>query len=153
MRTSHPDRIFNLKISGNTEGQWDKPRMGQIFSNLLGNAIQYGFSDSPITVTVTGRETEVILCVHNEGTPIPPVYINRIFQSLIRAEDGKNSIASNNLGLGLYIIKEIVEAHKGTIRVTSSEKEGTEFIVRLPRSLDHAALRTKNVSHLALVAT
>lgn len=153
MRTRYPDRIFNLKISGNTDGEWDKPRIGQIFSNLLGNAIQYGFTDSPIRITVTGREREVILSVHNEGTPIPPAYINRIFESLIRAEDSKNPMASHNLGLGLYIIKEIVEAHKGTIRVTSSEKEGTEFTVRLPRSLHHASLPTKNVPHLALVAT
>lgn len=152
-RTSHPDRIFNLKISGNTQGEWDKPRIGQIFSNLLGNAIQYGFTDSPVTITVTGREREVIVSVHNEGKPIAPANISRIFESLIREEDSNNPMASHNLGLGLYIIKEIVEAHKGTIRVASSEKEGTEFTVRLPRSSDHAALPTKNVSHLALVAT
>jgi len=151
MRTRYPNRIFNLKIRGNTEGEWDKSRIGQIFSNLFGNAVQYGFMDSPINITITGRETEVILSVHNEGTPIPPAFINRIFESLIRAEDSKNPMASNNLGLGLYIIKEIIEAHKGTIRVTSSEKEGTEFTVRLPRSSDHA-LPTKNVSHLALGA-
>lgn len=152
-RTSHPDRTFNLKISGNTEGEWDKPRIGQIFSNLLGNAIQYGFTDSPINITVTGREREVILSVNNEGTPIPPAYIKRIFESLIRAEDSKNPMASHNLGLGLYIIQEIVEAHKGTIRVTSSEKEGTEFTVRLPRSSNYTVLPTKDASHLALVAT
>lgn len=151
MRTSHPDRTFNLKVSGNTEGEWDKPRMGQILSNLLGNALQYGFTDSPIAITVTGREREVILSVHNEGIPIPPASINRIFESLIRAEDSKNPMASHNLGLGLYIIKEIVEAHKGTIRVTSSEKEGTEFTVRLPRSSEHADISIKNASHLALV--
>lgn len=91
-RTSHPDRTFNLKISGNTEGEWDKPRIGQIFSNLLGNAIQYGFTDSPINITVTGREREVILSVNNEGTPIPPAYIKRIFESLIRAEDRHHTI-------------------------------------------------------------
>lgn len=155
MRTRYPNRTFNLKISGNTEGEWDKPRMGQVFSNLLGNAVQYGFTDSPITITVTGRETEVILSVHNEGKPIPLESITRIFEALVRGEDGAhdNSPASINLGLGLYITKEIVEAHKGTMSVTSSEKEGTEFTIRLPRSLNHAALPTKNSPHLALVAT
>lgn len=152
MRTKHPSRTFNLKISGNTEGHWDKPRMGQVFSNLLGNAVQYGFSDAPITVTLTGREREIILTVHNEGVPISESAMNKIFESLVRAEDSKNPMASTNLGIGLYIIREIVEAHKGTIGVTSTEKEGTEFTIRLPRSLKHAAHPTNNTSHLALVS-
>jgi signal transduction histidine kinase len=151
MRTIHPERTFNLKISGNTEGEWDKPRMGQIFSNLMGNAIHYGFTDSPVTITVTGRDTDVLLSVHNEGKPISPASLNKIFESLIRVEGSDNPAPSHHLGLGLYITKEIVEAHKGTINVTSSEKGGTEFIIRLPRSL-HAAHPTKNKGHLALVA-
>ncbi len=153
MRTSYPERIFNLDITGNTEGEWDKPRMGQIFSNLLGNAIQYSFRDSPITVAVTGRESEVILSVHNEGQPISPASLHRIFESLIRVEDSKNPQTITNLGLGLFITKEIVEAHKGTIGVTSSEKQGTEFTIHLPRSLSHVSIPTKDTSHLALVGT
>ena len=151
-RTSHPDRAFSLKILGNTEGDWDKPRITQVVSNLLGNAIQYGFTDSPITITVTGRETEVILSVHNEGKPIPPASLKTIFESLIRAEEDENLPASKNLGLGLYITKEIVEAHRGTIDVTSSEREGTEFTIRIPRS-HHAVLPAKDVSQLAVVET
>jgi len=139
MRTRYPNRTFTLKISGNTEGEWDKPRIGQVFSNLLGNAVQYGFKDSPINVALEGEADAVVLSVHNEGVPIPADAIGRIFESLIRYEeatetdDGDTPSGSINLGLGLYITKEIVAAHGGMIGVASSEKEGTIFTVRFPR--------------------
>ncbi len=138
MRSRYPKHAFTLKISGNTEGEWDKPRIGQVFSNLLGNAVQYGFQDSAINVNIEGAEDAVILSIHNDGIPIPADAIGRIFESLIRGEEEIEASAaavpgSINLGLGLYITKEIVAAHGGTIGVTSSEKEGTIFTVRLPR--------------------
>lgn len=149
MRTRYPKRTFTLKISGNTEGEWDKPRIGQVFSNLLGNAVQYGFQDPPIDVIIKGEADAVVLSVHNEGVPIPADAIGRIFESLIRGkeeieEDGETPAGSINLGLGLYITKEIVAAHGGTIGVTSSEKEGTIFTVRFPR-FDKALV--SNMSH------
>lgn len=136
MRTRYPDRTFTLDISGPTEGVWDKPRIGQVFSNLLGNAVQYGFRDSPINVALKGEADEVVLSVHNDGVPIPPDAIARIFESLVRGgeEMGEDSAPSSiNLGLGLYITKEIIAAHGGTIGVTSSEKEGTVFTAHFPR--------------------
>ena len=135
MRSKHPEHTFNFKISGNTEGEWDKPRIGQIFSNLLGNAIQYSFPDSPIDITVGGSSDEVVLSIHNEGVPISANSLDTIFESLIRGKDGEqyNPPGAVNLGLGLYITKEIVNAHNGVISVTSSEGDGTTFTVRLPR--------------------
>ena len=102
---------------------------------MLGNAVQYGFTDLPIDVTVIGDSREVLLSVHNEGVPIPRDAIGGIFEAMIR---GGTDSASTNLGLGLYITKEIVSAHGGTIRVTSSEKDGTTFIVLFPRVADAA---------------
>ena len=134
MRSLHPGRTFTLKVSGDTKGHWDKPRLGQVFSNLLGNAVQYGFTDLPIDVTVIGDSNEVSLSVHNEGIPIPKDAIGGIFEAMIRG--GTDGIDSTNLGLGLYITKEIVSAHGGTIRVTSSERGGTTFIARFPRGAD-----------------
>lgn len=136
MQAMHPDRTITLEISGDTQGEWDKPRMGQVFSNLLGNAVQYGFADLPIDVAIKGDPKEVILSVHNDGVPIPPAAIGKIFDSLTRGEteDNENHSGSFNLGLGLYITKEIVSAHGGTVGVTSSEKEGTTFTARFPRS-------------------
>lgn len=147
MRTKHPDHSINLKISGNTEGKWDKHRIGQIFSNLLGNAIQYSAPGSPIDITVEGISEEVELSVHNNGIPISPSSLDKIFESLIRGEDGEryNPPGSINLGLGLYITKEIVAAHNGAISVTSSEDEGTTFTVRLPRN-PHQRIVSQEIS-------
>jgi signal transduction histidine kinase len=135
MRAMHPDRTFNLEISGDTEGEWDKPRIGQVFSNLLGNAVQYGFTDSPIGVTIKGDSEEIVLSVHNDGVPIPSDKIGRIFRSLTRGEvKNSDQPRSNNLGLGLFITNEIVSAHGGKIGVTSSEKNGTTFTAHFPRA-------------------
>ncbi len=137
MSTRYPDRTFTLNITGDTDGEWDKPRMGQVLSNLLGNAVQYGFKYSPIKVILKGEPKEIVLSIQNDGIPIPPEAIGKIFESLIRGEEGiegeEATPGSINLGLGLYITKEIVTAHGGIIGVTSSEKEGTVFTVRLPR--------------------
>lgn len=134
MRVAHPERTITIEVSGETEGEWDRPRIGQVFSNLLGNAVQYGFKDLPIQVEVVGGQDNVVVSIHNDGLPIPQNAVHRIFDALVRssaAEIGHGQ--SNNLGLGLYITKEIVSAHGGTIKVTSSEKHGTKFTALFPR--------------------
>jgi len=135
MRTMYPDRIINIEVSGNTEGEWDKPRMGQVLSNLLGNAVQYGFKDVPISVTVKGDGDAVELSVQNHGIPIAPELVGHVFDSLTRGSEHEDEgqPALFNLGLGLYISKEIVTSHHGIISVTSNEKEGTTFTIRIPR--------------------
>jgi hypothetical protein len=71
--------------------------------------------------------------VHTHGKPISPDAMARIFDALVRTVEGENALLpSNNLGLGLYITREIVSAHGGTIKVTSSERDGTAFTARLP---------------------
>jgi signal transduction histidine kinase len=81
------------------------------------------------------RRTTLKLWFINEGIPIPTDKMARIFDALTRATtEGEERIGSTNLGLGLYITKEIVIAHQGTIRVTSSQLEGTIFTVKLPRA-------------------
>lgn len=135
MRALHPNREFQLKVSGPVTGFWDKARMGQVFSNLIGNAVQYGFRSAPIMIRIEGMPRCLVICVHNEGTPIPPDALRTIFTALARAasnEDTKSQPVATNLGLGLYISKEIVTAHGGTIEVASSELEGTTFKVCLP---------------------
>ncbi len=136
MRVSHPMREFVIDILGDTKGEWDKARIGQVFSNLLGNAVQYSFRDTPISVTINGQTKDVKLSVHNQGIPIPLDKAERIFDALTRnaAESEQEQPESTNLGLGLYITKEIVTAHGGTIDVISTEKGGTTFSARFPRS-------------------
>jgi signal transduction histidine kinase len=135
-RALHPNRTITLEVAGDTDGEWDKPRIGQIFSNLLGNAVQYGFKDLPIEVLIRGCQNEVAISVHNGGVPIPKDSLGALFDPLVRGdvEGGGDGQVSMNLGLGLFIIKEIVSAHGGQIDVTSSEKGGTTFTARLPRS-------------------
>ena len=142
MRVLHPDREFILSVTGDTHGEWDKARIGQVFSNLLGNAVQYGFRDTPIRVSVDGGPKDVALAVHNQGLPIRPAVIGGIFNALTRVQPGddpKNQASSANLGLGLYIAKEIVTAHGGTIKVTSTERRGTTFTATFPRVAEDAA--------------
>lgn len=136
MRALYPDRKFVLEVSGDTEGEWDRARIGQVFSNLLGNAVQYSFQDTAIQIAIKGEPKDVVLSVHNQGVPIPPDQIGKVFDSLTRAytkDNAQEDEEAMNLGLGLYITKEIVSAHGGTLDVTSSAKNGTIFTARFPR--------------------
>jgi signal transduction histidine kinase len=134
MRAFHPEREISFEVTGDTSGGWDKSRLGQVFSNLIGNAIAHGFRDTPVSVVVQGGDDEVRFAVQNQGSLIPVDKIHSIFDSLVQGDEGAGaSQGSTHLGLGLYIAKKIVEAHGGMIEVTSSHHEGTKFVVHLPR--------------------
>ena len=134
VRQVHPDRAIELSLSGILVGEWDKVRIGQVFSNLLNNAIQYGSHHLPIRVGLKGEPKFVMLTVGNDGVPIPADKIKRVFDPLTRVVTDENAdLTSGNLGLGLYITKEVVVAHGGTIEVTSSEADGTIFTACFPR--------------------
>lgn len=139
-RVAHPTRRIVLKLSGDLRGKWDKARIGQVLSNLIGNAIEYSFQDSAIGITVKGTPNDVVLSVHNEGVPVPPEKMEILFEALTRAVSGEPGHPDGvHLGLGLYITKDIVTSHGGTIDVISSEEEGTTFTARFPRSVAEAA--------------
>jgi signal transduction histidine kinase len=97
---------------------------------LLLNAVQYG-SGERVTVTATGDQNAVLLEVDNDGIPIKHELITTIFDPLMRGGDPNQE--HTGLGLGLFIVKEIVSAHHGTIAVDSGQDAGTTFAVRLPR--------------------
>lgn len=130
----YPTSVLRLKTSGDAKGNWDSARIGQVLSNLIGNAVQHGSAKSPITVTVAGAPTEVVLTVHNSGLAIPPSELAGVFSPFKRLKSGEAAGgATSSLGLGLYIAERIVAAHGGSIEVTSSDRGGTTFTVRLPR--------------------
>lgn len=133
VRVVHPHRVIELNASGFLGGEWDKARIGQVFSNLLNNAMQYGSHSAPVRVSVQGDPEAVTIIVGNDGTPIPADKIKMIFDPLTRMAIDGDATATGNLGLGLYITKEVVVAHDGTIQVTSSAAEGTIFTARFPR--------------------
>jgi len=144
MRAMHPNRKFEHDVSGDVTGLWDKSRIGQALSNLIGNAIQYSFRTSPIRIDVAGTDREVALSVHNYGVPISVDSLGDIFSALTRGQRtnaGQDRPNSANLGLGLFISKEIVAAHDGEIQVSSSEEDGTVFRMTFPRRRDGVTLK------------
>ena len=134
MTAAHPESILEIDTSGELRGEWDAARISQVLTNLLGNAVQHGSAKAPVSVTVEGDAKEVVLRVHNSGPAIPSSDIPALFSPLKRLGPGKAPARdSSSLGLGLYIAKQIVTAHGGTIDVESSDAAGTTFTVRLPR--------------------
>jgi signal transduction histidine kinase len=134
-RAINPDRRFEVTHEGDPMGFCDPARLGQVLSNLMGNAVQYGDVSSPITVRVAGDDpATVTITVHNFGNAIPMEAQALIFQSWMRGQDVHHPPEQGtHLGLGLYILKLIAEAHGGAISVTSNEQAGTTFSIRLPR--------------------
>jgi signal transduction histidine kinase len=127
---------FHLHTSGSSAGCWDRLKLAEVLSNLLSNAVQYGRPGRPISVGIQGAGDHVDLTVHNEGPPIPPELLPTIFDPFRRGASAApvpGRKRASNLGLGLYIVREIVTAHGGTIDVTSTAQEGTTFAVHLPR--------------------
>lgn len=137
-RLANPTRIIDNSSHGNCIGNWDHLRISQVYQNLISNAVQYGFPDTAISVFTEGKDDEVVFSVHNKGPIIPAKDQNRMFelmQRVIGHADSPDRTVHANLGLGLYIAREIVRAHQGTISVSSSDKEGTRFTVCLPREM------------------
>lgn len=136
----HPDCIVQLEASGPLLGQWDTGRIGQMLSNLVGNAYQHGEKNAPVKVAVRGEaDDRVVLTVHNQGPVIPRGQLQHIFNPFVRLEPdhasaGAGASEHRSLGLGLYIAQAVVNAHHGTIHVASTE-QGTTFTVRLPRRI------------------
>ncbi len=120
---------FVLISSGAIVGYWCKNGIHRIIENLVSNAIKYGTQDSPITITLKQNDSLATLSVHNEGIPITPEDQSLLFEQFRRS---KSSEKKDGWGLGLFIVKGIVEEHKGKIFVQSIENFGTELIVELP---------------------
>ncbi len=133
---AYPERHIQLTASGDLDGIWDGGRIGQVLSNLVSNALQYGDANQPISIRLDGDADCVTIAVQNAGTPIPEEEIGHIFEPLRRYSrtppHGRGS--DRHLGLGLYIAREVVSAHGGTITVTSDAVAGTCFTVRLPKA-------------------
>jgi signal transduction histidine kinase len=132
VQASFPERDLVVTAQGNGQGAWDADRMAQVVTNLVSNALKYSPPDTPVSVRTRGDGDQVELEVHNEGAPIPPEALGRLFQPMQRASS-QGDTAGRSVGLGLYIVDRIVQAHGGTIAVKSTEGEGTTFTVRLPR--------------------
>jgi PAS domain S-box-containing protein len=128
----HPGRRVVVAVECSGEGRWDPDRLRQVFDNLLTNALAYSPAGTPVQLAVDGQmPNEVHVRVHNAGAPIPAALLPVLFQPLTRGT-GTGRV-ERSVGLGLFIVRHIVEAHGGRVEVASSEPEGTTFSVHLPR--------------------
>jgi signal transduction histidine kinase len=109
-------------------GQWDRLRMEQVLSNLLGNAAKYA-KGKPVKIRIYRDESHAVIAVQDHGPGIPAEDHERIFSRFERAVQGQQI---QGLGLGLYIVRQIIRAHGGTISLLSELGEGSTFVVRLP---------------------
>jgi len=122
-------------------GFWDPLRAGQVVTNLLSNALKFG-RRNPIDITVRVVGNTVQIAVRDRGIGIAPAEQLRIFR---RFERGMSPASYGGLGLGLYIVERIAQAHGGSVRVESVVGEGSTFTVELPIAAD-ASERTATLS-------
>jgi len=128
---ANPGAFVVVEQRGDACGTWDEDRLAQVFSNLLGNALQHGGVSAGVTVDIDGSApAEVRMQFHNRIS-IPSDLLPAVFEPMT---GGKHrGVRSQGLGLGLFITREIVKAHGGCIAVESTEAAGTTFTVSLPR--------------------
>jgi signal transduction histidine kinase len=138
MRLFHPSRSIKLEMAGDMEVVWDRARISQAFGNLITNAIDHGAAVAPIVVTVRAQsDDEIIWTIQNAGEVISSAQLRTIFDPAkrfaLRPASERKLSDKINLGLGLYITREIIVAHGGRIEITSTKEDGTIFTIRLPR--------------------
>ncbi len=136
IRAAYPERIFHLETSGELQGMFDAARLHQVFSNLLANAAQHGAKREPITLSAHGEADRITVQVRNRGKAIPADQLQVFFDPLVQAVGPAGHVDADSysgLGLGLYIAREIVLMHGGTMGAESND-EGTVFSAKLPRS-------------------
>lgn len=131
LRLGYPDRDLRVEVAGDTTGAWDRDRTYQVVENLVGNALQHGADPITIAACEAPDRRAVILRVANRGRPIPEEDQPRLFDPF-RTGHANAPRARSNLGLGLYIVQQIVIAHGATIEVASDER-ATVFEIRWPR--------------------
>ncbi|HKF44709.1 MAG TPA: PAS domain S-box protein [Thermoanaerobaculia bacterium] len=121
---------IRMDVNGPCVGQWDRMRVEQVVSNLFSNAIKYG-AGRPIEVAVGGDEVLARFTIRDHGIGIPPEHQARIFERFERAVSDRHY---GGLGLGLWIVRQIVDALGGSILVESQSGKGSMFTVNLPRT-------------------
>ena len=133
IQAAHLEREIQLEQSGDGCGEGDSDRLAQVLTNLVRNAINYSPPGTPVRVESRGSGDSLLLRVHNQGPPIPPETAAVLFQPMRRGSEHAER-GRQGLGLGLFIVRQIVVAHEGTVDCQSSEAEGTTFTVTLPRN-------------------
>lgn len=134
LRTYHPERRIDLSMSDHVDAIFDESRIAQVLSNLIGNAIQYGAGDKPVTVVMTRLENDVKISVNNRGQAIEQNKLVAVFDPFVRiaATHSPGFTERTSLGIGLFIARQIIHAHGGELTVTSDAASGTTFTLIVP---------------------
>ncbi|HEY5798846.1 MAG TPA: HAMP domain-containing sensor histidine kinase, partial [Burkholderiaceae bacterium] len=142
MRTLHAERVIAFDVIGKADAVVDDDRISQVLSNLIGNAIQHGDKRSPIVVQLCATLDDVVITVNNRGDTIDNNTLAGIFEPLVRMNrpSASESNRDTSLGIGLFIAREIVAAHRGRISAESDDSTGTTFTVTLPRLTEAATV-------------
>lgn len=135
------------ELDGSCEAMIDQTRMRQVFANLLDNALKYTEPGGTVELSVRGAGAEVMICFKDTGIGIPAHEMDRIWDRLFR---GDKSRSQRGLGLGLSLVKAIVEAHKGQVEVSSEPGRGSELRVYLPATSESESPRKKAMPESAV---
>jgi signal transduction histidine kinase len=131
-QTASPERLIESVYEGNCSGLWDPERVAQIASNLIGNALKHGDPAVPVHVRLDGSDADSVRLEVKNGGIIPPALLDHLFDPFRGGQ--RESGRSEGLGLGLYIVAQIVQAHQGTVEVKTGQGNETSFRVQLPRT-------------------
>jgi PAS domain S-box-containing protein len=131
LRVAHPARELCVETHGDLNGAYDAERLAQVFSNLLGNALEHGDASAPVVFTLDGTAAHELSFSVQNGGAVPPELLPILFDPFLRAEHRRSG--TRGLGLGLFISRELVRAHGGDVRVSSDAGQGTRFTASLPR--------------------
>lgn len=135
LEAAHPGREILLSVTGDVRADLDADRMAQVVSNLASNALDYGPPGTAVEVDLTGGDDPLTLAVHNFGAPIPAECLATIFEPFRYGPRAPSADSpTGGLGLGLFIVRAIVQAHGGSVSAVSSAEAGTTFTARLPRA-------------------
>lgn len=141
---AHPEWRIESTSAGDLSGTWDADRLLQVISNLVGNAGQHGIAGGPISVRVDGTDAEYVRFEVHNGGAIPESLLPELFDPFRAPRHGRGR--SGGLGLGLFIVRELVHAHGGVVEVTSSGEGGTTFSVQVRRHASTRPARPASVS-------
>jgi two-component system, sensor histidine kinase and response regulator len=140
-------RALRVEQQGDTCGWWDIDRLLQVASNLVGNAVHHGSPERGVDIVVDGTDSRQVTIAVRNGGVIPETLLPHVFEPF---QSGEVRDRRSGLGLGLFISKEIVAAHRGTLSVTSAE-DTTTFTVLLPRGLAASGARDGGISQISKV--
>lgn len=145
LRAALPKTLISFEASGNAMGHYDEVRIRHAMSNLISNAYQYQRRGTDILVRVEGQADCVVLSVSNEGPDIESSVLATLFEPFQRKSAGEYVPSKRNLGLGLFVVREIARGHGGEVDVVSASGR-IAFEVRLPRADSHAILNNGSMS-------